>query len=154
MRPLGMVEPEVTQPDPGPETGEAVWRSPLTKPSWIVSPYGMRLHPKLGIWRMHHGVDLDGDLGDPIVAARSGVVSYATYEEYGGGNYIFINHGDGYSSTYMHMTHYIVKVGDIVSAGQVVGYMGSTGLSTGVHLHFGIYYNGESVNPADYVDFS
>ena len=88
------------------------------------------------------------------MAARSGVVTWTAYEENGGGNYIFINHGDGYSSTYMQMTHFIVKVGDIVSAGQVVGYMGSTGLSTGVHLHFGIYYNGNSVNPADYVDFS
>ena len=146
-------DPEPTAP-PEPSEGEAVWRSPLTKPSWIVSPYGMRIHPKLGVWRMHEGVDLDGDLGDPIVAARSGVVTWTAYEENGGGNYIFINHGDGYSSTYMHMTHFIVKVGDIVSAGQVVGYMGSTGLSTGVHLHFGIYYNGNSVNPADYVDFS
>ena len=146
-------DPEPTAP-PEPSEGEAVWRSPLTKPSRIVSPYGMRIHPKLGVWRMHEGVDLDGDLGDPIVAARSGVVTWTAYEENGGGNYIFINHGDGYSSTYMHMTHFIVKVGDIVSAGQVVGYMGSTGLSTGVHLHFGIYYNGNSVNPADYVDFS
>lgn len=148
-------EPEKPEPtEPEPTVGETGWRSPLTKPSWIVSPYGMRLHPVENVWKMHHGVDLDGDLGDPIVAARSGVVTYTAYEEYGGGYYIFINHGDGYSSTYMHMTHYIVSPGDIVSAGQIVGYMGDTGLTTGVHLHFGIYYNGKSVNPADYVDFS
>lgn len=150
-------EPQPTDPqptDPEPTVSETGWRSPLTKPSWIVSPYGLRIHPVENVWKMHHGVDLDGDLNDPIVAARSGVVTYTAYEEYGGGYYIFINHGDGYSSTYMHMTHYIVSAGDIVSAGQIVGYMGDTGLCTGVHLHFGIYYNGKSVNPADYVDFS
>jgi murein DD-endopeptidase MepM/ murein hydrolase activator NlpD len=62
-----------------------------------------------------------------------------------------INHGDGFSSLYGHLTHYIVSVGQKVSAGQVIGYMGSTGWSTGPHLHFTIYYNGNTVNPMNYI---
>ena len=62
-----------------------------------------------------------------------------------------INHGDGYSSVYMHMTHYIVSVGQYVSQGQVIGYVGSTGASTGAHLHFGIAKNGTYVNPMNYI---
>ena len=62
-----------------------------------------------------------------------------------------INHGDGYSSIYMHMTNYVVSKGQAVSAGQVIGYVGSTGVSTGPHLHFGIAYNGSYVNPANYI---
>ena len=67
------------------------------------------------------------------------------------GYYVTINHGDGYSSVYMHMTTYTVSVGQSVSQGQLIGYMGSTGISTGSHLHFGISYNGSYVNPAQYV---
>ena len=64
-----------------------------------------------------------------------------------------INHGDGFSSSYMHMTHFVVKNGDYAKADQLIGYVGSTGVSTGPHLHFSIYYNGNSVNPAKYVNF-
>ena len=67
------------------------------------------------------------------------------------GFYVTINHGDGFSSVYMHMTNYVVGVGQKVSQGQLIGYMGSTGISTGSHLHFGIAYNGVYVNPALYV---
>ena len=67
------------------------------------------------------------------------------------GNYVSINHGDGFASIYMHMTHFIVSAGTYVNAGQVIGYVGSTGLSTGPHLHFGISYNGTYVNPMAYV---
>lgn len=130
------------------------WRSPLTKPSWVTSPYGMRLHPIQGVWKMHHGVDLAANQGDTIVATRSGYVAEAGWDSWGGGNYVSINHGDGYTSIYMHMTYYVVSKGDWVNAGDVIGYVGSTGGSTGPHLHFSIYYNGSSVNPADYVSFS
>ena len=64
-----------------------------------------------------------------------------------------INHGDGFSSSYLHMTHSVVSVGQKVSAGQLIGYMGNTGYSKGSHLHFTIYYNGATVNPADYLNF-
>ena len=81
---------------------------------------------------------------------RSGTVSAATYS-YDCGYYVQINHGDGYRSIYMHMTHYVVSAGQHVSQGQVIGYCGSTGISTGPHLHFGISKNGVYVNPANYI---
>ena len=99
---------------------------------------------------MHKGVDLNGAKGSPIYASRSGYVTTATYH-YTAGNYVVINHGDGYSSVYMHMTHFVVNVGDYVKAGEVIGYVGSTGRCTGPHLHFGISYNGTYVNPMDYI---
>ena len=142
-----------TEP-PKQEENKVVWRSPLLRSSYITSPYGMRFHPVYKVWKMHHGVDLYSFLGDTVVATRGGEVTTAAYQEGGAGYYVTINHGDGYSSTYMHLTHYVVKKGDFVSAGQTIGYVGSTGASTGPHLHFGIFYNGSSVNPAEYVDFS
>ncbi len=118
----------------------------------LSSPYGYRVHPIDGTWKFHSGVDLAGPEGTPIVATRDGTVTAAAYHS-GNGNYVTINHGDGFSSSYLHMTHYVVKSGDYVSAGQVIGYMGSTGVSTGPHLHFTIYYNGSTVNPAKYLKF-
>ena len=129
------------------------WRSPLVKSSYVTSPYGMRLHPVYKVYKMHHGVDLQSRKGDTIVAAKAGVVTTASYQKGGAGYYVTINHGDGFSSIYMHMTHFTVQKGDYVKAGQVIGYVGSTGVSTGPHLHFSIYYNGNSVNPAQYVNF-
>ena len=116
------------------------------------SPYGYRTHPISGEWKFHSGVDLAGPEGTPIVATRDGTVTSAAYHS-GNGNYVTINHGDGFSSSYLHMTRYIVSVGQKVKAGQVIGYMGNTGYSKGSHLHFTIYYNGSTVNPADYLDF-
>lgn len=115
------------------------------------SPFGWRLHPVYGDYRFHYGVDLAAPSGTPIVASRSGVVTTATYSS-SAGYYVTVDHQDGYSSKYLHMTHYIVSVGQYVSAGQVIGYVGSTGASTGPHLHFSILYNGSHVNPADYID--
>ena len=126
------------------------WVFPMTRKTWVTSPYGMRVHPLKGTWTMHHGVDFEGDRGDDIVATRAGVVLKAAWSN-SMGYYVNIDHGDGYTSIYMHMTHYVVKTGDKVSAGQKIGECGSTGDSTGDHLHFGIYYNGQSVNPMNYV---
>ena len=117
----------------------------------LTSPFGMRKHPVLGYERMHNGVDMACASGTPIYASRSGVVTVASYQAGGAGNYVSINHGDGFSSIYMHMTRYIVSVGQYVNAGQVIGYVGSTGISTGPHLHFGISYKGTYVNPMDYL---
>ena len=130
------------------------WRSPQLEYSWVTSPYRMRIHPIHGDWRMHHGVDLASYQGQTIVAAKSGYVSEAGWDPWGGGNYVRISHGDGFSSAYLHMTYYVVSKGQWVDAGEVIGYVGSTGGSTGPHLHFSIYYNGSSVNPCDYVSFS
>ena len=87
----------------------------------------------------------------PIYATRAGVVEVAQYSE-SAGYYVVINHMDGFKSTYMHMCKFpSVRVGDMVTAGQVIGCVGSTGWSTGSHLHFGISYNGVALNPMDYI---
>lgn len=117
----------------------------------LTSAFGYRIHPIYGDWRMHNGVDMSCAQGTPIYAAKSGKVTVASYQAGGAGNYVSINHGDGYSSIYMHMTHYIVSPGQYVTAGQVIGYVGSTGGSTGPHLHFGIARNGTYVNPMEYI---
>ncbi|MBP3673003.1 MAG: peptidoglycan DD-metalloendopeptidase family protein [Oscillospiraceae bacterium] len=126
------------------------WISPLSSYT-LTSPFGMRIHPIQKVWKMHNGVDMSAPQGTPIYAAKSGKVTKTSYQAGGAGYYVSINHGDGFSSVYMHMTHYIVSPGQYVSAGQVIGYVGSTGGSTGPHLHFGISYNGTYVNPMNYV---
>lgn len=126
------------------------WITP-TKNFWISSKFGMRIHPITGIKTMHKGIDMAANMGTPIYATRSGKVTIASYQEGGAGWYVCINHGDGYSSIYMHMTHYIVKGGQYVDAGEIIGYVGTSGGSTGPHLHFGISYNGTYVNPQDYI---
>ena len=115
------------------------------------SPFGYRIHPIYGDWRFHYGVDLSAPQGTPIYATRGGRVTYATYDS-SSGYYVSINHLDGFVSKYLHMTHYIVSPGQYVAAGQIIGYCGSTGASTGPHLHFSIYYNGSAVNPAKYIN--
>ena len=126
------------------------WVSPL-KSYTLTSPFGMRIHPISGKRKMHEGVDMSAPQGAPIYAAKSGKVTRTSYQAGGAGYYVSINHGDGFTSVYMHMTHYIVSPGQYVNAGQVIGYVGSTGGSTGPHLHFGIAYNGTYVNPMKYV---
>lgn len=131
--------------------GGVDWLVPISY-SAMTSPYGWRDHPYyIGQYRFHHGVDLAAPTNTPIYATRNGVVTTTAYEAGGAGNYVSINHQDGFSSIYMHMTRYVVYQGQYVYAGQVIGYCGSTGASTGPHLHFGIYKNGSSVNPADYI---
>lgn len=119
--------------------------------TYLSSPFGDRDAPTAGASSYHQGVDLAAPEGTPIYASRTGVVTAATFGK-AAGYYVSINHGDGFSSIYMHMTNYVVKKGQAVSAGQVIGYVGSTGVSTGPHLHFGISYNGKYVNPANYVN--
>ena len=126
------------------------WLLPI-KYDYFSSPFGYRWHPIHGDWRFHYGVDLSAAQGTPIVAARSGVVDVATYEWGGAGYYVNINHMDGFVTRYLHMTHYIVSPGQYVSAGEIIGYCGSTGASTGPHLHYGVYLNGVAVNPATYI---
>ena len=116
----------------------------------LTSPYGYRVHPIYGDTRFHSGVDLACSEGTPIYATRSGYVTSADYN-WSMGNYVTIHHDEAYSSIYMHMTYSVVSSGQYVSQGQVIGYVGSTGDSTGDHLHFGIYYYGGTVNPMDYI---
>ena len=145
-------KPSGTDVTPSTQTtpSSAGWIKPL-KTLRVTSAFGMRIHPISKVWKMHEGVDFSAAQGTPIYAARSGKVTTASYQAGGAGYYVSINHGDGFSSIYMHMTHYIVKPGDYVNAGQVIGYVGSTGGSTGPHLHFGIAYKGEYKNPMNYI---
>ena len=117
---------------------------------YVTSAYGYRWHPTQGYYSFHSGVDLAGSYGQSIYAARSGVVTTATYSSVYG-YYVVINHGDGYSTLYGHMTNYCVSPGQAVSAGQTIGYIGSTGWSTGPHLHYTVYYNGSTVNPMSFI---
>lgn len=128
----------------------ASWVTPVSGYT-LTSPFGMRKHPVLGVNRMHNGIDMACAKGTPIYATRAGKVTTASYQAGGAGYYVSINHGDGFASIYMHMTHYVVSAGQSVSAGQVIGYVGSTGISTGPHLHFGISYAGTYVNPLAYI---
>ena len=117
----------------------------------ITDSYGYRTHPVTGkktTW--HNGVDLAAGAGTAIYATKSGTVTTALRSDIWG-NYVVINHGDGFSSLYAHMQGLIVKAGDYVKQGQTIGYVGSTGLSTGPHLHFTIYFNGADVNPMSYI---
>ena len=133
------------------ESGGYTWLMPCTYNA-MTSPFGYRWHPISGVWKMHNGVDLAGNAGTPILATRSGIVTVATYQAGGAGWYVSLKHDGGYGSIYMHMTHFIVTEGQYVEAGQVIGYMGTSGGSTGVHLHFGISKNGVYVDPADYIN--
>ena len=116
----------------------------------LTSPFGERNAPTAGASTNHKGVDLAGPEGTAIVASRAGTVISAKYSN-SGGYMVTIDHGDGFKSVYMHMTHYTVSKGQYVAQGQKIGEMGDTGITSGVHLHFGIIYNGEYVNPAYYV---
>jgi murein DD-endopeptidase MepM/ murein hydrolase activator NlpD len=122
----------------------------------ITSPYGYRIHPITHKRKFHKGVDISGSnvKGKPIVAAADGIVSIAQYNS-SYGYYVMINHGtadDGksYVTLYAHMTRYVVKVGQKVTKGQTIGYVGTTGSSTGYHLHFEIRANGNTTNPMSY----
>ena len=130
-----------------------VWYTPTTNFK-VTSKYGYRGDPFTGEWEFHNGIDLAAPKNTPIVAARDGQVTFAGYQPGGAGYYIWINHGDGYRTIYMHMTRYIVEEGQYVHAGDIVGYVGSTGYSTGNHLHFGIKYNGSYVDPQKYIKTS
>lgn len=135
---------------PVPNPGGKGWLCPVN--SYVLtSPFGMRPHPILGIERMHNGIDMGCPAMTEIYASRGGVVSVAGYQADGAGNYVQIDHGDGYRSIYMHMTYYVVEAGEYVQQGQLIGYVGNTGLSKGAHLHFGISYQGTYVNPLEYI---
>lgn len=141
---------EANKPPSGGGNGNGSWQYPLPYRARITDAYGWRWHVITGKYSFHHGVDFAVPSGTAIYAARSGTVTKAANDDIYGYN-VTINHGDGYSSLYAHMTHYVVSKGDYVEQGQVIGYVGSTGWSSGPHLHFSIYDKGSSVNPMDYV---
>ncbi len=112
----------------------------------LTSNFGMRFHPILNYSRMHQGVDFGADWGSPVMAAAGGKVSFAG--PHGGhGNYIMLQHNKELSTAYAHLSKFAVKPGQSVSQGQVIGYVGSTGLSTGPHLHYEVWLRGQATNP-------
>jgi murein DD-endopeptidase MepM/ murein hydrolase activator NlpD len=115
-------------------------------PGAISSRFGMRRHPILGFFRRHAGMDFRASYGTPIVAVTDGVVSSAGRAG-GCGNAVRINHDGGIATRYCHMSRMAVSAGQGVRRGQVIGYVGSTGLSTGPHLHYEMYRNGRAVDP-------
>ncbi len=130
-------------------TSSSSWKWPTTA-TRISSPFGTRTDPVTGKQgAFHSAVDIDGNTGDPVWATRAGVVVTSGYASQAG-NWVRIDHRDGYVSIYMHLDSRSVSVGQIVSQGQQIGRMGSTGKSTGDHLHFGITKNGAYVNPMNF----
>lgn len=126
--------------------GTMVWPCPSSYS--VTSPYGMRKHPILRKYKMHTGIDIGANKGDSIVAANKGTVIMSHYDKSGGyGNMVVIDHGAGITTLYAHASKLCVNVGDEVKAGAVIAKVGSTGLSTGNHLHFEVRVNGETKNP-------
>jgi murein DD-endopeptidase MepM/ murein hydrolase activator NlpD len=111
--------------------------------------FGLRLHPILGYWREHRGLDLTAPTGSPVYATGDGYVHMAYYSDTYG-RVIYLRHGFGYETRYAHLTEYIVKQGERVKRGQVIGYVGTTGQSEASHLHYEVLYNGEQVNPMNF----
>lgn len=115
------------------------------------SAFGRRVHPVTGeVGKMHYGIDIAGDRWTPISATADGVVQIAKLSK-SFGNYVELNHGNGYVTKYGHMQRFIVQPGQQVSRGQIIGYMGNTGRSVGTHLHYEVWKNGVAVNPLPYI---
>lgn len=129
-------------------TGRFIW--PVSTGGVITDTYGPRDAPTAGASTWHRGLDIGCGYGDAILAADSGVVTVAEWGE-SGGNYVMIDHGNGFVTMYLHNSSLAVSVGDVVSQGQTIAYAGSTGYSTGTHCHFSVFLNGEYVNPQDYL---
>lgn len=153
------VAPETTAPSTsGGSSGNNGSSTPSSGGTWLrpcsytymSSPFGFRTSPTAGASSYHQGVDLAAPANTEVYATRSGIVTTTSYSGTAG-YYVTINHGDGFSSIYMHLNNYVVSPGQAVSAGQKIGYVGRTGVATGYHLHFGIAYNGAYVNPCAYV---
>lgn len=127
-----------------------MFQLPLTSYKRISDEYGYRMHPTLGVQKFHNGVDFAAPSGTPILAAYGGTVVGAAYNS-SMGNYVMINHGDGLYTIYMHASALYVSQGQTVSKGEQIAAVGSTGRSTGPHLHFSVRVNGEYVNPWNYL---
>ena len=124
-----------------------VWPCSSTR---ITSNFGYRDSPTAGASSYHQGIDIGASSGSPIYAAASGTVTEAGYSS-SRGNYVVISHGSGVSTVYMHCSALYVSAGDSVSQGETIAAVGSTGISTGPHLHFGVIEDGVYVNPRNYV---
>lgn len=146
--PEATTPPAATPPSSSNGTGTFIW--PIPSSTLITSLYGNRMHPILGYERYHSGVDINATPGATIVASDGGKVILSSYDAGGYGNFVVISHGNGRTTLYAHMTSAAVAEGAVVTQGQTIGYAGSTGLSTGPHLHFEIAINGNRTDPLGY----
>jgi murein DD-endopeptidase MepM/ murein hydrolase activator NlpD len=119
------------------------------KDGWLSSGYGKRNDPFTGKQEFHKGLDFAGKKGSEVIVVGDGVVTWAG-EQTGYGDLVEVSHGNGYVTRYAHNKKHLVKVGDTVRKGQQIALMGSTGRSTGPHVHFEVMRDGKSVNPAEY----
>lgn len=115
----------------------------------LSSGFGMRVHPRYGSKKFHSGIDLSAPRGTPIHATADGIISFSGWSK-GNGNIVVIEHGHGFSTVYAHNTKNLIKVGQTVKRGQKIATIGSTGVSTGPHVHYEVWKNGERVNPESF----
>lgn len=120
---------------------------------YITSPFGNRIHPVTKEYRYHNGIDLRAPEGTPILAWNDGVVRGAGYKDDITGNFVFIVHGEGFTTSYSHLSKVLVNKGDTVSKGQVIGLSGKTGRVNAPHLHFRMKHGDSDVDPAEYLSF-
>ena len=125
---------------------------PILK-GWLSSYYGMRTHPISGKREMHKGIDFAGEMGGSVITVAKGVVTYAG-KRWGFGNVVEIAHGNGYTKRYAHNSKILVSVGDTVEKGFQIAEIGSTGRSTGPHVHFEVLKNGRPINPVKFIQSS
>jgi murein DD-endopeptidase MepM/ murein hydrolase activator NlpD len=125
--------------------------SRLPAKGYITSGFGTRSDPFNGGRAHHLGIDFDANTGDPVSAAAGGVVTYSGVKS-GYGNVVQVDHGNGYTTLYGHNSRLLVRVGDVVRAGQTIAKAGSTGRSTGPHVHFEVHVEGRPVNPKPFLD--
>lgn len=132
--------------------GEFIWPVPANRSALSGGDFfGMRFHPIFHEWRMHTGIDIGAPTGANILASNGGTVLITAFTT-GYGNKIVVDHGGGYVTLYAHCSKILVKAGQHVEQGEVIGYVGSTGWATGPHLHFEIMFEGERINPLDKVN--
>ena len=129
--------------------GIFLWPCPSSKS--ITSYFGNRVAPKAGASTDHKGIDIGASMGESVIAAAAGKVTTVAYSGVRG-YYIVVDHGNGYATLYQHLSRQNVKVGDMVKAGQQIGAVGETGISTAPHLHFEVHVNGIPVDPMEFFE--
>ena len=135
---------------------ERMWASrPAIQPlsnedlTYLHTTYGMRKHPILGYWREHKGLDFTAPQGSPVYATGDGTIDEAHFSD-SYGQVVYIDHGFGFETRYAHLTEFIVKKGERVKRGQIIGYVGNTGLSYSTHLHYEVLFKGHQINPINF----
>ncbi len=134
------------------EYGSGIMMMPCPAIVAVSDEYGWRLHPISGDWRLHTGIDLAAPADTPVLAAAPGIITYSRFHPYGYGYLVEIDHGKDLVTRYAHLIGQGLPEGTMVQAGDVVGYVGSTGNSTGPHLHFEVRIKDEPIDPRNYID--